>query len=49
LERACGLLSQDNEAARFVIIQKVCSTWLDRQRWRVDRIVGVYENMIITS
>lgn len=43
LERTCRLLPQNNEATRFVLIQTICSPWLDRQCWRTNRITGVYK------
>ena len=43
LECTCRLLPQNNEATRFVLIQTICSPWLDRQRWRTNRITGVYK------
>lgn len=42
LERACRVFSPNNEAPGFVVIQAVCSSWFDCQRWRADRITGVY-------
>ena len=43
LERTSRVFSQNNKAPWFVFIQTVCSSRLDCQCWRVDRITGVYE------